>query len=348
MDKAKRRLVDLQITEVSGVEDAANRRRFLVIKQAGGGENVDKADKPMKTEDGVQFPAEAYLYVPDPEKPSTWKLRVWEDPEQKATAAQVGRAIAALSPGGFRGNPVELPAEEVPGIKAKLRQLWRQLNPDRDLEEMPFHLKKQGFLARLAEGVRTVFKADFATRMRTARLDDQLWRAFDALRSAIYDTREDQDLSSDEKMEQIAVSLGQFQEFLAGLTVAGLGKSDEDVTKVGAKIARHRLERLKAAHTVLGEILAEVEPEDKEEEPMNKDELVKAVEETLADRLATIGKRVDPLAELPAKLEELLKRHGELLSRIEALEAQPGSRKSVPGQDPGADQVKKSIFHGIL
>ncbi|MEC9058100.1 MAG: hypothetical protein VX410_01025, partial [Actinomycetota bacterium] len=31
-----------------------------------------------KREDGEDFPAEAFAYVPDPEKPSTWKLRLWD------------------------------------------------------------------------------------------------------------------------------------------------------------------------------------------------------------------------------------------------------------------------------
>ncbi|HOM16497.1 MAG TPA: hypothetical protein PLQ00_04170 [Thermoguttaceae bacterium] len=70
------------------------------------------AERPTKRENGVDFPAEAYAYTPDPEKPSTWKLRLWEDPEKKETPRQVGMAIAALGPGGFRGNRVERPAQD--------------------------------------------------------------------------------------------------------------------------------------------------------------------------------------------------------------------------------------------
>jgi len=33
----------------------------------------------VKTEDDIAFPAEAYAYVPDSEKSSTWKLRMWEE-----------------------------------------------------------------------------------------------------------------------------------------------------------------------------------------------------------------------------------------------------------------------------
>lgn len=99
------------------------------------------AEKPMKTEDGVQFPAEAYAYVPDSQKPSTWKLRLWEDPSKKETAKQVGAAIAAFSPGGFRGQKVQIPTEDRGKVKAKIRAAWKRVNPDKEPEDMPAHIK---------------------------------------------------------------------------------------------------------------------------------------------------------------------------------------------------------------
>lgn len=87
-----------------------------------------KEQKAMKTEDGVQFPADAYAYVPDPEKPSEWKLRLWEDPQKKVTRVQLGRATAALSPGGFRGQKVEIPRDDLPAVKRKIRAEYRKLD----------------------------------------------------------------------------------------------------------------------------------------------------------------------------------------------------------------------------
>lgn len=81
----------------------------------------------MKTEDGRQFPAKAYAYVPDRQKPSTWKLRLWETPEKKVTAAQLGRAAAAFSPGGHRGQKVQIPAGDIARIKARIRAAYRSL-----------------------------------------------------------------------------------------------------------------------------------------------------------------------------------------------------------------------------
>ena len=95
---------------------------------------------PAKTEDGEQYPKAAFAYVPDPEKPSTWKLRLWEDPEKKVTRRQLGAAAAALSPGGFRGQKVQIPSEDLSTVKRKIRGAYRALDvPD---EEIPRWVKE--------------------------------------------------------------------------------------------------------------------------------------------------------------------------------------------------------------
>ena len=67
--------------------------------------------KQFKRENGLDFPATDYAFVPDASKPSTWKLRLTERPGE-VSASQLGRAAAALSSGGFRGD-----------TEAKLREL---------------------------------------------------------------------------------------------------------------------------------------------------------------------------------------------------------------------------------
>lgn len=59
-----------------------------------------------KTEGGVAYPAHCFLDRPDPQHPSTWGLRTHElvNGQILMTKAQLGRAAAALSPSGFRGN----------------------------------------------------------------------------------------------------------------------------------------------------------------------------------------------------------------------------------------------------
>ncbi|HHV79082.1 MAG TPA: hypothetical protein GXX40_05650 [Firmicutes bacterium] len=363
------RLTDIQVEEISGVDKAANRRRFLLMKREGGGEGaMDKADKPMKTEDGKQYPAEAYLYVPDPEKPSTWKLRIWEDPEKKVTAAQVGRAIAALSPGGFRGNQVDIPEDEIPKIKAKLRRLWREVNPDKDPDEMPETIKKQGFIAKIAETLKkAIYGKDFEANLIQSKIDEQWWRANEALRTAISEIIQDEGMTPQEKISQIAVTLGQFQEYILGLAQAQLNVTDQetqrsDIQKIGAKIARSRLEKIKAAYAVLAEILAEVEG-DEEGDEMTKEEITRMVEDALkpvVERLEKLekpedGDKNDPAAEQVKKedvqamvTEAVNKALEPVLQRLEVVEKAKGIKKSVDGQDDPDKDVKKSIWAGIL
>lgn len=126
-----RRLKKLHITRVDRVDDPANPdARIVLFKSA-------TFAKATKREDGQDFPPQAFAYVPDPESPSTWKLRLWDDLTQRETAAQVGRAVAALGPGGFRGNQVQLPDADRPQVVAKIRAAWRRVNdPDRDLPEV--------------------------------------------------------------------------------------------------------------------------------------------------------------------------------------------------------------------
>lgn len=80
------------------------------------------------------FPASAYAFVPDAAKPSTWKLRLKARPDGPYDKAMVGMAVAAMSPGGFRGNRVRLPMSAIGAVKAKLRVAWRETHPG---EEMP-------------------------------------------------------------------------------------------------------------------------------------------------------------------------------------------------------------------
>lgn len=112
------------------------------------------AEKVYKTENGMQFPAEAYAYVPDPESPSTWKLRLWEDPEKKETARQVGMAIAALEPVGFRGNRVEIPKEDLPKVIAKIKAAWKKVHPDASDDDLPPVLREGAHKDDTQDGTR--------------------------------------------------------------------------------------------------------------------------------------------------------------------------------------------------
>lgn len=99
-----------------------------------------RSQEATKTEDGQKYPASAFAYVPDADKPSTWKLRLWEDPDKKITRAQLGRAAAALSPGGFRGQKVQILTEDIAAVKRKIRAEYRKI--DVEDEDIPKWVKE--------------------------------------------------------------------------------------------------------------------------------------------------------------------------------------------------------------
>ncbi len=110
------------------------------LKEAASVLEFIKEQAAMRTEDGIRFPAAAYAYVPDAEKSTTWKLRLWEDLEKKVTRAQLGRAAAALSPGGFRGQKVAIPSADLSAVKRKIRAEYRKL--DVEDEDIPRWVKE--------------------------------------------------------------------------------------------------------------------------------------------------------------------------------------------------------------
>lgn len=105
-------------------------------------DEMEKAE--TKSEGGKKFRSSDYAYVPDPKKPSTWKLRLTNTPGGAPDSGIVGAAAAALGP-GFRGQKVQIPSADRAKVKAKVRAAWKKANPDKDPEEMPEALKKEDY-----------------------------------------------------------------------------------------------------------------------------------------------------------------------------------------------------------
>ena len=119
-----------------------------------------KEQPPVKTEDGQDYLAEAFAFTPS-DNPSDWKLRIWEDPVKKVTRKQLGIASAYLSPGGFRGQKVEIPVEESANVKRNIRAAYRALSvPD---EDIPRWVKETEIRELVAE----------VTQMVEAKLDNK-------------------------------------------------------------------------------------------------------------------------------------------------------------------------------
>jgi hypothetical protein len=120
------------------LEDATTTLETTAAPKRRRRKRAETRGRAVKVESGIPFPAEAYAYVPDPSNPSTWKVRLWENLEKRATSAQLGRAAAAVSGSGFRGRRAAIAPEDLPAVKSKIRESYRLLNiPE---QEVPPHL----------------------------------------------------------------------------------------------------------------------------------------------------------------------------------------------------------------
>lgn len=81
-----------------------------------------------KTDGGEKLSASAYAYVPDPEKPSTWKLRIDDANHTRAAVAALGK--------GFRGQKVQIPEEDLPAVKRKVRAAYKKFFPENEVPEV--------------------------------------------------------------------------------------------------------------------------------------------------------------------------------------------------------------------
>ena len=185
-----------------------------IQKAASGG------DMPTKTEGGNKYPSEAYAYVPDPEKPSTWKLRLWESPDVKMSAKQIGMAVAAFSPGGNRGNKVEIPEGDLAAVKSKIRSAWKKVNPDKKPNEMPAYIKKENIFTKVMDKIISLRK-DFNSQWS----EDQLRRMSYSLTDSISEVLHDENVT--DKKQAILDNVDQFRSVVEEMNIsATISKSN--------------------------------------------------------------------------------------------------------------------------
>lgn len=103
-------------------------------------------EKVTKSE-GKQYPASDYLVVEDPEKPTTWHLRITKIPGGSPDHAQCGAAWAALHK-GYRGNKYQGPnkAEAIKKLTAIYRKNKWPLPTEAEGDEQETTLRYFGLL----------------------------------------------------------------------------------------------------------------------------------------------------------------------------------------------------------
>jgi hypothetical protein len=130
------------LLELSDSEDLTEEHAKPIMEAAAVIIAKLKEAPASKIEDGMTYPAAAFAYAPDTSTPQGWMLRMWEDPTKKVTKTQLGKASAALSPGGFRGQKVVIAAESLPGVKRTIRAAYAKLGVDPN--DVPRWVKEAG------------------------------------------------------------------------------------------------------------------------------------------------------------------------------------------------------------
>jgi hypothetical protein len=103
------------------------KKKSQIEKENDDMNNPPMLEKRSKKEGEETLRASSFAYVPDKDKPSTWKLRIDD-------ATHVRSAVAALGK-GFRGNKVEIPADEKDSVIRKVRKAYKKFYPEIVSEE---------------------------------------------------------------------------------------------------------------------------------------------------------------------------------------------------------------------
>lgn len=120
-----------------------------------------------KREAGAEFKASDFASVGDAAKPATWKLRMAQERSGNFTVGQVGRAITAMQPSGFRGQRVDLTAPKDQVVSKIRRAIGRTGGTD---EQKATLRERLNAVKDIAFG-RTEAGGSFSLK----EIDGQLW-----------------------------------------------------------------------------------------------------------------------------------------------------------------------------
>ncbi|MEW6104745.1 MAG: hypothetical protein AB1563_00030 [Bacillota bacterium] len=344
------KLANLDVSEISLVDRAANKRRFLFFKARGGDEKVGRKVVELDLEDEM-----------DEEESVSEEIEKAVDEKKLKSAVQA--LVAALA------------QTEIPDKAAKaLKQLTKLLGLDAEeygygYPEPQKTKTEKSLLDRIkalvfqheTESVKKAaeFEAAMAAQETTQDISSAIWLLQDTIRGILQD-------EEGNKVERIKANVAAFQDYVTGLLEReGVQKAREALEKAGRKISAARLAKLKETHqnlvnlaAALAELIQEAEIIGTEEEDatVTKEELEKFKTEELAPAVnEAVQKALGPLEERIAKLEkaqeeknleETIKKALEpLAARVETIEKARAASQSIPNEAPPAS---KGTFTGVL
>lgn len=182
--------------------------------------------KVSKKEGDVSLPASAYAYTPDKSEVSTWKLRIDDANHTRAAVAALGA--------GFRGNKVEIPSEDLPAVKRKVKAAYKKFFSDQ--KELPEVLKsntketplKEEEIQKAVAAVEELFKAQL--KEKEDALEKALAKVAELEKGAVLKAREES--LSFVKDEEARKTLAKSMEALSDEAFAAVVKTMAPMAKV--------------------------------------------------------------------------------------------------------------------
>ena len=136
--------------QVKSMETKAIKNSTISTKPWG---DVDKTALAHKVQDlGIKYINEAYLYVGDPEKVSTYKLPHHEVRGGDLIVNKNGVQAAYAALQGAHGNKPDLSSDELAKAKAHLRKHYREMISQGIIDEMPEGLKEVNLEETILKG----------------------------------------------------------------------------------------------------------------------------------------------------------------------------------------------------
>ena len=276
--------------------------------------NIEK--KSTKLVGGFEHPASHFLYVPDPNKSSTWKLQ-YKDENGNIDPNLVSAAIASFSAGGFRGNKVQLPSDKVAPIKAKLRSIWKELYPEKDIKEMPESINKQERKVNILEEIKKTVK-------------EEVFNFMDALGDSLLN----QKVEKSEEEPVVEQEEPQAEAVTEPEVIEEVKVEDAPIEEVAEEpIAEEQPKQVEEV------VIEEVSKKSVEEiqEPVEKSEIVEEVSEE-------ISKAQETISSLEANIQEHTKAQEQRVVVIEKAELAKSVQESYSGLTGTQEQIIEHIY----
>ncbi len=384
-----RELINAKITHVSYVDKAANQKQFFFMKSEKQPDFqkeikvLAKADDAQRLVYGIVYEpnvADAhgdYMTPAEIEKAAHGFLKdAREIDKQHDFQGGVGEVVESyIAPSDFEmGDEVIKKGSWVLVTKAS-DEIWEQIQKGEitgysmagtaDIGKQEDHKPasdEKGLFSLLKN---FFLKGEVKNRYDKGRMRREFWAAQDALNSVLYkwDSYEDDGLETDP--EKVRAALEDFveitQEILLTDDLVGIQTDPpEEVAKAGRKFSAANLNELKNARAAIDNLLSQAE--EKEEEEVNKEDLQKMLDDTIAP----VVKRLDDLEkgegeqqpdpqenqpveavakEMAAAVEKAL---APVVERVEALEKARPQGKGVGDQQQQDLQKSETVWGGLL